>query len=304
MANSNIAIIGAGLMGHGIAYVFAAAGHRVSIHDQDKNVLASVVNRISEIFELLEQSPGGLDKIFPYDNLVDAVKNVDIVIEAAPEKLQLKRAIFDQLIVATPEETILATNTSGIPICKIAEKTKTPERIIGTHFWNPPHLIPLVEVTQSQFTDPRIVQRTLMLLSSVGKTAVHVMKDTPGFIGNRLQHALKREAIALVENGVCDAETVDLVVKEGFGMRLPVMGPLENSDLVGLNLTLDIHEFLLPDLDSSTKPQKLLKDKVRAGELGMSVGKGFRKWTPEKAEETKAKMQHYLVQAAKKRLNK
>ena len=233
----------------------------------------------------------------------NAVEQADVVIEAAPEKLELKCALFEKLISETSDDTILATNTSGIPIGKIAENTKAPQRIVGTHFWNPPHLVPLVEVIQSRFTDPEIVQRMLVLLTSVGKTAVHAKKDIPGFIGNRLQHALKREAIALVQNGVCDAEAVDLVVKEGFGMRLAVMGPLENSDMVGLNLTLDIHQILLPDLDTSTKPQKLLQDKVRAGEFGMAAGQGFRNWTPERTVEAKAKLQQHLVKVAKERVD-
>ena len=301
MFKSKIAVIGAGLMGHGIAYIFAAAGNRVSIYDPDKLALSSVVGRISEIFELLEQPPEELDNIYIFENMENAIEQAEVVIEAIPEQLELKKALFEQLILNTSQETILATNTSGIPIEQIAKDTKEPQRILGTHFWNPPHLVPLVEVIQSHFTDPKIIQRMLVLLTSVGKTAVHVKKDIPGFIGNRLQHALKREAISLVENGICDAETVDLVVKEGFGMRLSVMGPLENSDLVGLNLTLDIHKFLLSDLDRSTGPQKLLQNKVQAGELGMSVGQGFRSWTPEKAKAAKVRMWQYLVKAEKER---
>ena len=288
-------------MGHGIAYIFAAAGNHVSIYDPDKLALSSVVGRISEIFELLGQPPEELDNIYIFENMENAIEQAEVVIEVIPEQLELKKALFEQLILKTPQETILATNTSGLPVEQIAKDTKEPQRILGTHFWNPPHLVPLVEVIQSHFTDPKIIKRMLVLLTSVGKTAVHVKKDIPGFIGNRLQHALKREAISLVENGICDAETVDLVVKEGFGMRLSMMGPLENSDLVGLNLTLDIHKFLLSDLDRSTGPQKLLQNKVQAGELGMSVGQGFRSWTPEKAREAKLRMWQYLVKAEKER---
>ena len=239
MSKSKIAVIGAGLMGHGIAYIFAAAGNRVSIYDPDKLALSSVVGRISEIFELLEQPPGELDNIYIFENMENAIEQAEVVIEVIPEQLELKKALFEQLILNTPQETILATNTSGIPIEQIAKDTKEPQRILGTHFWNPPHLVPLVEV--------------------------------------------------------------DLVVKEGFGMRLAVMGPLENSDLVGLDLTLNIHKFLLSDLDTSTEPQKLLQAKVQAGELGMSVGQGFRSWTPEKAKEAKVRMWQYLVKAEKER---
>jgi len=298
----NISVLGAGLMGHGIASIFAAAGNRVAIYDPDKVALTSVVQRISEIFNLLELSSVNLDNIFTYDKFENAVDQANVVIEAAPERLELKKTIFDQLVQETPVETILATNTSGIPIEQIAEDTKEPERIVGTHFWNPPHLIPLVEVIQSRFTDTEVINKMLEVLEQIGKTAIHVRKDIPGFVGNRLQHALKREAIALVENGICEAEMIDLVVKEGFGKRLAVMGPLENSDLVGLDLTLNIHEFILPSLNNSTKPQKLLQDKVRLGELGMSVGKGFRNWTPKKAAEARENLQKHLVEAAKNRL--
>ena len=131
-------------MGHGIASIFAAAGNRVAIYDPDRAALNSVIQRISKIFNLLEQSPANLDKIFTYDKIETAVDQADVVIEAAPERLELKKIIFDQLVQETSAETILATNTSGIPIEQIAKDTKEPERIVGTHFWNPPHLVPLV----------------------------------------------------------------------------------------------------------------------------------------------------------------
>ncbi len=289
-------------MGHGIAQIFCANGHAVALHDPADDVLQAAPEKVREIFDLLGQNPAGVDHLSLHDNLDGAVAEAELVVEAAPENLSLKQSIFEALTEATGSDTILASNTSGIPISQIAATSSQPERIVGTHFWNPPHLVPLVEVIQGEKTDPAVVEETIQLLRSVGKTAVHAKKDIPGFIGNRLQHALKREAIALVENGVCDAETVDLVVKEGFGMRLGVMGPLENSDLVGLNLTLAIHETLLEDLDTSAGPQKLLQDKVAAGELGMAVGQGFRSWTPEEAEVQRNKMRDYLVQYARQRI--
>ena len=302
MSKEQIAIIGAGLMGHGIAYVFAAAGHSVQVTDPDQQALNSLSARVRDIFGLLELDPSQAKNVSAAKSFEEAVGDADIVIEAAPEKLELKQTLFDQLIESTKRECILASNTSGLPIGNIAAKVSQPERIVGTHFWNPPHLVPLVEVIQGPKTDPEVVKRMLSLLNEVGKTAVHVKKDIPGFIGNRMQHALKREAIALVQNGICDAETVDKVVKDGFGMRLAVMGPLENSDLVGLNLTLDIHKTLLADLDASDTPQKLLREKVEAGELGMHVGKGFRDWTAEEADAQRATMRDHLVHYAKARL--
>lgn len=301
---NNITVLGAGLMGHGIAQVFAASGREVAVYDPDEAVLKAAPDRIGAIFELLGQDAAGVERVSLHSDFAGAVGDADIVIEAVPENLDLKRRIFADLMATTKPETILASNTSGLPIGDIGAELEDASRVIGTHFWNPPHLVPLVEVIQAERTDPAIVAPTIEILQSVGKTAVHVKKDVPGFVGNRMQHALKREAIALVENGICDAETVDLVVKEGFGMRLAVMGPLENSDLVGVDLTLAIHETLLADLDTSTAPQKLLRDTVAAGHLGMAVGKGFREWTPEQAEAQRNRMRDHLVEFARARLKK
>ena len=154
------------------------------------------------------------------------------------------------------------------------------ERALGTHWWNPPYLVPLVEVIETQWTAPEAVAFTMKLHAAAGKQPAHVKKDVPGFIGNRLQHALWREAIALVENGICDAETVDAVIKAAFGRRLAVLGPLENADMVGTDLTLAIHKTVLPDIDSRPAPSPYLEKLVKDGKLGFKSGEGFRKWTP------------------------
>ena len=295
-----IAVLGAGLMGHGIAQCFAARGHTVGLYDSDADVLAGAIGRIRGIFDLLDQDPAGADNIEPCSELDAAVRDADFIVEAVPERLAIKQEILRRAEAAAKHDTVLASNTSAIRITDIAQALAAPERLVGTHFWNPPHLVPLVEVVQTERTDPPVVEKTMALLESSGKTPVHVRRDIPGFIGNRLQHALKREAIALVENGVCDAETVDQVVKSGFGPRLAVLGPLEQSDLVGLDLTLDIHQVLLPDLDRSAEPQGLLKRKVAAGELGMATGIGFRGWTKEAAEAVRARLTHHMVAGARR----
>src|ERR1700741_4044288 len=159
--------------------------------------------------------------------MAPAMQDVSFVFEAAPEKLPLKQQLFAELESLTAPETILASNSSAIPSTRIGEKLKHRGRVIVTHFWNPPHLGPPVEVTQNEFTSAETVQKTIALLRDAGRKPVHVKKDIPGFVGNRLQHALKREAIALVAAGVCDAETIDTVVKSGFGRRMAVLGPLE-----------------------------------------------------------------------------
>jgi 3-hydroxybutyryl-CoA dehydrogenase len=167
-------------------------------------------------------------------------------------------------------------------------------RAVGTHWWNPPYLVPLVEVIGTEWTSDDAIDRTVELHISIGKTAVHVKKDVPGFVGNRLQHALWREAISLVENGICDAETVDTVIKASFGRRLGVLGPLENADLVGTDLTLAIHRTVLPHIDRTPGPSPYLEALVAAGKLGMKSGEGFRKWTPELQEKLRARVLQHL----------
>ena len=301
MAKPSIAVIGAGLMGHGIAQIFAAAGHQVTVHDPAADALASLPERVAAIFELLGQDPAGADRISLQADFETAVAAADFVFEAAPEKLELKRGIFARLGEAARPDAVLATNTSAIPIGEIGAATRNRERVVGTHYWNPPHLVPLVEVVQAEHTAPKVVARMIALLEAAGKMPVHVRRDIPGFIGNRLQHALKREAIALVASGVCDADTIDRVVKNGFGARMAVLGPMEQSDLVGLDLTLDIHRVLIADLDRTAGPHPLLEQKAAAGDLGMSTGRGFRDWTPEQAAEVRRRLADFLAAAARQR---
>src|SRR6202034_374100 len=196
-------------------------------------------------------------------------------------------------------DTILASNSSAIPSTEIGRHLRHRGRVIGTHFWNPPHLVPLVEVIENEQTSGEVVQRTMELLRDAGKTPVHVRRDIPGFVGNRLQHAMKREAIALIAAGVCDAETIDTVVKAGFGARTAVLGPMEQTDLVGTNLTLDIAEVLYADLDRTPGPHPYLRDIVAAGKLGMKTGEGLRKWTPEQADAVRKRLSPFLAAQAK-----
>lgn len=299
MDSLKIGVIGAGLMGHGIAYLLAAAGHTVGIYDPSAEWRDSLDARLRSALDLLEGDPALLRRISAHEAMEPAMAGASFVFEAAPEKLPLKQKLFAELEAMTAPTTILASNSSAIPSTAIGEKLKHRDRVIGTHFWNPPHLVPLVEVTQNEKTSADTVLRTMNLLRDAGRRPVHVKKDIPGFIGNRLQHAIKREAIALVAAGVCDADTIDEVVKSGFGARMPVLGPMEQSDLVGLDLTLDIQNVLLADLDRSTQPTQFLKDKVASGKVGMRAGEGLRKWTPESAEAVRERLRRSLVEQAK-----
>jgi 3-hydroxybutyryl-CoA dehydrogenase len=297
-----VAIVGAGLMGLAIGQVFAARGHDVTLYDLSNEMRASALERAGTIFDLLEQDKdAGLAHLKTEGDLAKAVAGAGLVIEAGPERLAVKRAIFLELERLTDPSVVLATNTSGIPIREIVAPLSQKFRVLGTHFWNPPYLVPLVEVVEAEATSPELVSQTIDLLRSVGLRPVRLRADIPGFIGNRMQHALKREAIAIVASGVCDAETVDTVVKYGFGLRLPVLGPLEQSDLVGLELTLAIHETLMPALDVTPVAQPLLVKLVAEGKTGAKKGEGFRKWTPEEADALQKNVNEYLVSAAKQR---
>jgi 3-hydroxybutyryl-CoA dehydrogenase len=289
-----IAVIGAGLMGHGIAQVFAVAGHDVKVYDAHPAALESLRSRIALNLEKLGLPPGAEARVSGCRTIAETVDEADFVVEAAPEKLELKHAIFAELVECAPRHAILASNTSVIPITKIRGDLATAERIVGTHWWNPPFLVPLVEVVGTDETAGGTIRKTIGLLESVGKTAVHVKKDVAGFVGNRLQHALWREAIAIVAEGIADAQTVDIVVKASFGRRLAVLGPIENADLVGTDLTLDIHTVVLEHLNRDPGPSPYLRELVTSGRLGMKSGEGFRTWTAAEADRLRSDVYRYL----------
>jgi 3-hydroxybutyryl-CoA dehydrogenase len=294
MTKSKIAVIGAGLMGHGIAQVFALAGHEVTITDSVTANLDTVKTRIAANLRDLGDDERAVERVRPVTDFAEAVREVDFVVEAILEDLPLKQKLFNEIERHVRPQTILASNTSVIPITEIMQGLRDRARALGTHWWNPPFLVPLVEVIGTQWTTPAAIDWTMQLHAGAGKQPAHVKKDVPGFIGNRLQHALWREAISLVEHGICDAETVDAVIKAAFGRRLAVLGPLENADLVGTDLTLAIHDNVLPAIDSRPGPSPYLQNLVSQGKLGFKSGEGFRKWTPEQQAALRAKVLQHL----------
>lgn len=297
--NQQMAVLGAGLMGHGIALTLARAGQYVAISDPVPEARASVSARIAESLRHLGEPDDRVAKILKkieiFDSIEGAVKNASVVFEAAPEKLALKQSIFAEVEAHAPETCILASNTSVMPITDIMGNLRLKERALGTHWWNPPHMIPLVEVIRTEWTSDAAMDSMMALLGDAGKTPVRVEKDVPGFIGNRMQHALWREAISLVERGICDAEAVDTVVKSCFGRRLAVLGPLENADLVGTDLTLDIHNTVLADLEDRKGPSPYLEGLVAEGKLGMKSGEGFRSWTEAEATAVRNRVARHLT---------
>ncbi|MGD9147360.1 MAG: 3-hydroxyacyl-CoA dehydrogenase family protein [Anaerolineae bacterium] len=289
MQGSNrLAVIGAGTMGHGIAQVFAQAGLQVTLTDSNPQVLGTAIQRIQANLEtcLGRSSVNGdraapiLQRITITSNLAEAVSQSNVIVEAVFESLDVKHKVLRQLEEHSPAGAIITSTTSSYRVRDMALALRRPERFLVAHFWNPPYLIPVVEVMPGDRTSAQAVETTFTLLKDAGKVPALVKQDTAGFVGNRLQHALRREAIAIVAQGIASPEDVDLIARLSFGLRLPLVGPLETVDLGGLDLTQAIQAYLLPDLDRSTGPQPLIRDKVARGELGAKAGQGFYDWTP------------------------
>lgn len=253
LRSEHIAVVGTGQMGRGIAQLFAFRGHEVVLFDRDEDALDEAIVKIQS--NLIDLSEHGLclreeiertiEQIKPVCSLKEAVASARFVVESAEEELEVKQDLFHQMEQLCSPITILATNGSLIRVTEAAAKTKVKERVIGTHFWAPPYLIPLVEVVGGRETSREVKEYTCNILKSVGKYPVMVEKDVPGLVGSRLQLALQREAIAIVEQGIADADAVNKVVKKGLSLRLYVSGPLENVESAGTDQTFQVYKHLL-----------------------------------------------------------
>ncbi len=306
---NHVALLGAGMIGHGLALHFAKAGYQVSLYSRTQQTLDKAIESIKSNLPALLQGQAGIadeiDKIISRikttRNLNEAISKAPIIIESVAEDLKIKQDLFKELDQMCPKDIILATNTSVISITEIASKAKNRNRIVGTHFWFPPYLIPLVEVVKGKDTSDETMEITYQCMKEAGKYPIKCLKDVPGFVANRLQHALWREAISIVEHGIADAATVDDAIKQSFGIRIAVLGPIENADMVGLDLTLAIHNTVLKDLEASPNPSPLLRDKVKKGELGFKSGKGFYdSWTPERVKRTRENLMKYLIEYSRR----
>ncbi len=302
-----VAVIGAGIMGHGFAQIFAQKGFSVFLHDIDGRILKRALTSISDNLDTLiehgmvtqKEKKATLQKISVSTDLTEAAGRVDFVLEAVPEILELKKEVFKELDRVAPAHAILASNTSGLPITEIGSVTKRPEKTIIVHGANPPHLIPVVEIVRGEKTSDETAELTYRLMLKLGKKPVRLLKEVPGFLFNRMQFALYREALHCLEAGVATAEDIDLVVKAGYGFRLPILGPLETSDFGGLDTFYRISQNLFPVLDDSKKPHALLEKMVEEGKLGVKSGEGFYKYPKGVARRKIRERDHKLIQQLK-----
>ncbi len=282
-----IAIIGSGIMGHGFAMVFAQKGYPVFLLDIDSRILKRAMNRIVANLDTFleygligkEEKSAVLERITTTTDWQMAVGKADFVLEAVPEVLELKKDVFKKLDQNSPPQAILASNTSGLSITEIGSATRRPEKTIIVHGANPPHIIPVVEIVRGAKTSDETAELSYRLMLRLGKKPVRLLKEVPGFLFNRLQFALYREAMHCLEMGVATAEDIDLVVKAGYGFRSATLGPLETSDFGGLDTFLRISRNLFPHLEDSREPSRLLEKMVGAGKLGVKSGEGFYKYS-------------------------
>jgi 3-hydroxybutyryl-CoA dehydrogenase len=288
-----VAVVGAGLMGHGIAQVFAENGCSVALYDVADGLLKTAFNRIRSNLRLSVEA--GLEnedyigevlsRIRTTRDLADAVTDVRFVTEAVPEDWNLKLDVFQHIDVATDDDTVLASNTSTLSLAGIAKSIKKGNNLIITHWFNPPYLIPVVEVVKSELTSEATFQRTFQFLKDIGKDPVHVLKQVPGFLVNRIQTAMFREVVALLEEGVASAEDIDKAVRGSFGLRLAIMGPLSVADFGGVDLWYKGAQNLYPALDASTEPRRLWTEMIEKGLFGAKTGRGFFEYKPQAMRE-------------------
>jgi len=280
-----VAVIGNGIIGHGVAQIFAAGGHRVRLIGRSRPSLDAAIGRIRESLRQFAahglisdvETDAALGRITP-STVLDEAAGADLVIEAVTEDLALKHAIFERVDRVCPLPAVLASS-SGQPASRLVARVGHRERVVAAHFWNPPQLIPLVEVCAGPDTTPDVVPWLCDVLRAVGKQPVVLEREIDGFIGNRLQFALLREALALWAAGVASAEAIDLAVTHSFGRRLAVTGPLESADVGGLDTFYAFAAFLFPGLDRSTEPPVAMGDLVRQGHRGLPSGRGIYDWS-------------------------
>lgn len=307
-----VLIIGVGTMGPGIVVDYLLAGHHVTMLGRDPVRLATALERTRSFLDfLLSQQAidqtqhtnaekwlhGGVveENLEESDSSLPAIAQAEIVVESVSEKLEVKQQLFQQLEKIVEPDTFLLSNTSGLSITEIAEGLSHPERVLGTHYWNPAYLMPLVEVTPGQQTAPEMVEEVCKMLVEMGKRPVRVKKERPGLIWNRLQFALLRECLHLLEEEVAGVEDLDLIVEQGLARRWSFIGPFKTSDMGGQDVFLTIASYLFPALSNAAEPPAFWREMVARGETGLKQGQGFYKWNREDAVNLLRHRDEYLL---------
>ena len=308
----HITVIGPGMMGHAIAQEFAVGGYNVRLYgrsgDRLQKAMTSIERNLTEMIEwemmLDDELIPSLDRIQTTTDLEEAGADADIIIEAVIEDLEAKNALFRQLDAICPPHTVFASNTSSLLPSTMAEATERPDRFLVAHYFNPPFLMPLVEIVRGQQTSDETVNQVYDLMISVGKRPIVCQKEALGFIANRMQLVLWREAFNIVQRGIASPQDVDLAVKNSFGRRLGVAGPFEiyeHND--GYDLTLQCEKYMLPDMDTSSESYPLLLEMVSKGKLGAKTDQGFYDWTPDFKDQWRKRMLQNLVRYRKSDLD-
>lgn len=302
-----IAVIGCGTMGHLIALSAAWAGFDVKMQGMNEKDLERAVSSMTDKLHVLiqngfmteEEARIVQNRVTPMTMIENAVKDATFVIEAVPERLELKRKIFGQLDELCDPTVILASNTSALSPTDMAERLQYPERLVITHFWHPAHLIPLVEVVRGEKTSDSTVKRSLDLMIEMNKKPIEVKKEAPGFVGNRLQFALLREAQYILEEGIASKEDIDAAVTYSIGRRLPVTGPFLSADMGGLDVYQDISNYLYRNLSTANQSDSGLNQRVEEGKLGAKSMEGYYKWDLASSEEVNAAREKELIRYLK-----
>ncbi|MBM3356586.1 MAG: 3-hydroxyacyl-CoA dehydrogenase family protein [Betaproteobacteria bacterium] len=289
------AIVGGGIMGGDIAIIFAAGGWNVHVMSPSPKTREALPSRLAAGLKQLGAPGANAALLKTYRALVDLPwTDIGVVVEAATEDLPLKQRLFGELDRLARSDVILSSNTSTFPIGEIGKGLKTRSRVAGLHFFMPAHLVPLVEVVSAEFTDARVAERLIELMRALGKAPIHVSKDVPGFVGNRLQHALMREALWLVESGVTTPEGIDTAVRFGFGFRYIACGPMLQKEMSGWDTNLLAGTSMYPHLSNEQAPPPFIREMVGKGHIGMKSRRGLWDWTDEKVAREKARVERCL----------
>jgi 3-hydroxybutyryl-CoA dehydrogenase/5-formyl-3-hydroxy-2-methylpyridine 4-carboxylate dehydrogenase len=310
MTSSNVnkvAVIGAGTMGPGMAATFARNGFDTALFDVKPEQLEKAKGAVDFVYTILTgggfmtavDADAGRGRISYTTDLADAVTGADIVVETVPEQKDLKQQVFQDIEPLVGDEVILASNTSGIPISDLASVTRVPGRVVGMHWSNPPHLIPVIEVIRGEQTSDETARKTVEIVEKIGMVPAIVDRDVAGFVENRILYAIMREALHLLDEGVASAEAIDTITKWGIGYKLAVIGPLELLDMAGLDIYTSVASYLNASLNASPEVSKTVTDKVAAGRLGIKTQGGLFDYTPERIQQLQQQRGRKLVATRK-----